>query len=150
MQNTPASFPVEQMEKYMYARKHAPHPEVEAYNQILTQRAAKSTASMQVIGMLGQDQVLAAGESPNGGVEMMVRKADGVVVLLMPDLPQVKNTPKGPVMVKTQMPLQLPLVRCTAPRPIALALGRLFKQPQRALLLFQGRFSTAAREVPLW
>lgn len=135
----------EQIDKYVYARAHAPHPELEAYEQILRANASAGMAPAEG----GGDQILAAGPSPNGGVEMIVRKSDSVVVLLMPDLPQVKNTPQGPRQVKTQVPLELPLVRRTVEPELTRRLNIMFGRPNVALLLFQGRFSTAARELAL-
>lgn len=135
----------EQVDKYVYARANAPHPELEAYEQVLRSNASAGMAPANG----GGDQVLASGPCPNGGVEMLVRKSDGVVVLLMPDLPQVKNTPQGPRQVKTQVPLELPLVRRTVQSGVTMRLNALWGHPNVALLLFQGRFSTAAREIVL-
>lgn len=144
-------MPEQLMKEYQYAQANAAHPELRAYEEILHARASHSLDNVQTQGTLGEDKILASGLSPNGGVEMLVRKADGVVVLLMPDLPQVRNTPRGPKMVKTQMPLELPLVRSTAPRHLTMRLNRVWGYPPMfACLLFQGRFNTAAREITLW
>jgi hypothetical protein len=144
-------FQQEQLDRYMFAKATAPHPEREAYRAILGQRAQRETgAPLLAPAHGGGDQILASGPSPNGGVEMLVRKSDGVVVLLLPDMPQVKNTPKGPKMYKPAMPLELPLVRRTAPKLSYLVIHRAFGwHVEPALLLFQGRFNTAAREIVL-
>lgn len=149
----------EMYEKYFYAKEHAPHPEKDAYRAILEQRTAKEVKGrvkfliddMEVVGRrTGGDTILATGPSPNGGMELIVRKSDGVVVLLMPDMMQVKNTPKGPKNYLPQRPLELPLVRRTAPTLLQQALNRMLGEPPLpVLLLFQGRFSTAARELQL-
>jgi hypothetical protein len=148
-------FQQEQLDKYMFAKATAPHPERDAYAAILAQRAQRAEALQQHAPMEpaqgGGDQILASGPSPNGGVEMLVKKSGGVVGLLMPDMPQVKNTLRGPKMYKPAMPLELPLVRRTAPTRMQMEIWRLFNRPiQPALLLFQGRFNTAAREINLW
>src|ERR1700744_4077893 len=119
-------MPRQLMEEYQHAQANAPHPELRAYEEILQARANRALEDVQAQGTLGEDTILASGPSPNGGVEMLVRKTDGVVVLLMPDLPQVKNTPRGPKMVKTQMPLELPLVRSTAPKHLTMRLNRVW------------------------
>jgi hypothetical protein len=143
-------------EKYFYAKEHAPHPEREAYAAILEQRKGKTPQVivddlLQPVGQAtGGDTILAAGPSPNGGIEMIVKKSDGVVVLLMPDMMQVKNTPKGPKNYKPQRPLELPLVRRMAPTEIQQRVNKMLGEPPLpALLIFQGRFSTACRELNL-
>jgi hypothetical protein len=146
-------FQQDQLEKYMYAKEHAPHPDKDAYVAILEQRAARGQVfnPTEMNPNSGGDQIIGMGPSPNGGVEMLVRKSDGVAVLLMPNMPQVKNTPKGPRMQKTQVPVELPLVRRTAPKQSVQVLHRLWGRPvPTALLLFQGRFNTAAREINIW
>lgn len=98
----------------------------------------------------GGDTILAAGPSPNGGVEMIVKKSDGAVVLLMKDVPQVRNTPKGPKMYTPQHPLELPLVRRNIPRKLIVEYCRATKQPPPpALLMFQSKFTTITRELQL-
>lgn len=137
------------VEEYFHAQATAPHPEREAYSKIL---AAKQRAGMSFIvdDVQPRDQILATGPHEGGGAEMIVRKADGVVVLLMPQLPQVRNTPQGPKQVKTAAPAELPLVKRTIARPIQQNINRMLGEPPLpALLLFQGRFGTAARELSL-
>lgn len=138
------------LKEYYAAQANAPHPEKDAYAEILRQRHERG--SMQATeATAGGDKVIAMGPHEHGGMELIVRKADGVVVLLRPQQPQVRNTPKGPKMVKTQAPAELPLVRRTAPTELSIQINRyvLGEPPLPALLLFQDRFSTAARELNL-
>jgi hypothetical protein len=116
-----------------------------AYEQILAARQRN-----EVVRTADKDEVLAVMPHEYGGVEMLVRKADGVVVLLVPQGLQVKNTPKGPKNFRPQAPYQLPLVRTFRPTEIALNMTRVLGRPAPpALLLFQDRVGVQMREFAL-